>query len=272
MSVMKNYTFLLKLRSWLLSGIKVQLLTAALSLPVLVAWGLPISIMSVVGNLLATPFLMGVLMLNSLLFLTELLSLPNASLYWATEKLTLAWHYLLSFGHEGWLIGFAAPPLAISLLLGTVTAVGLWYAVHKWRCSIIWASITTMLLYLGICLLFQQRYTHTLEHIHCINRKGRQFVIDDGFFTYKTSYKSPVRYRIKPLLFRVFGTNHIQRWHSAYAGVRTLRALSVVLDEISIQEISFGSAPTKPTPSWHKAWQELQEKALQKNTQLLPLR
>jgi hypothetical protein len=256
------------LRRWAISGVRVQLLTTALSLPVLIAWGLPVSIMSIVGNLLATPFLMGALLLYSLLFLTELIGFPNKMLYLSTEYLTLAWDSLLNLGKGSWLIGFSAPPLAVSIILCSATAVGLWWAVHSYKIRIEIASIGVMVLCLGFCAIFKNQFDHGLEHISCIKRNNQRLVIDDGFFSFKTSYKSPVRYQIKPLLYKTFGTKHIHRWHSTCSGIRSLRALNEVLNQIRIDEISFGTNPKKKSPTWRLAWQALNEKALASGTKI----
>lgn len=256
------------IRRWFVGGVKVQFLMSALSLPVLIAWGLPLSIMSLAGNLLSTPFLMGILMLSSLLFLTEILHIPNSILCWAIEHLTTIWHYLLGLSTNDWLIGFGAPPRTMSLILCAVTAAGMWFIVHRYKISIIWASTGAMFICFSISLLCQYQFAHTLEHFSCIKRNGNRLVIDDGFFAYKTSYKSPTRYKIKPLLYKTFGSNHVYRWHCTYAGVRSLRALLVVLDEIIIDEISFGVSPKYQNPTWGDAWKALEEKCLLKKTKL----
>lgn len=248
-------------KKWLVSGIKVQLLTSALSLPILIAWGLPISLMGIAGNLLATPFLMGCLMLSSLIFLTEILNLPNFFLYPAIEYTTSFWHYLLSFGRDAWLIGFKAPPLSLSIIMCFIIAIGMWHSVHRYRFSIISTSIIAMAISLGVFSLYHYQSIHALEKISCIKRNNQKLVIDNGFFAHKTSYKSPARYQIKPLLYKNFGTNHIQRWHSTYGGTRSLKALYTLLEEIRIDTITFGVLPKKQSPAWLAAWQALDKRA-----------
>lgn len=250
-------------KQWLISGIKVQLLTSALSLPILVAWGLPISIMGIGGNLLATPFLMASLMLSSLIFLTEIFHLPNFLLYPAIEYITSFWHYLLSFGSNTWLIGFNAPPISLSIMMSFIIAVGMWYSVHRYKFSIILASIMAMAISLGVFSLYHYKSIHVFEKISCIKRNNQKLVIDYGFFAHKTSYKSPARYQIKPLLYKNFGTNHIQRWHCTYGGTRSLKALNTLLEEIKIDAITFGVLPKKQNSAWQEAWQALDNKTKQ---------
>ena len=258
----------IKARYWIANAINVQLLTTALSLPILIIWGLPLSMMSIVGNLLATPFLMGVLFLCSLLFLTELIGLPNSMLYYLTDFLIAVWDKLLSFGKKSWLVGFSAPSLGVGILLCLVTVGGLWCLVRYGKISIAKASISMIIMCLAFCSFFQNDLSHGLEHIHCIKRHNKRMVVDDGFFRFKTSYKSPVRYQIKPLLYKVFGSIHIKRWHVTYAGIRSLRALCELLNEIRIDEITFDSVPKKQIGNWKTAWQELVNKGMLLKTKI----
>ena len=240
--------FIETMRRWVLGGIRLQFFAAALSLPILIAWGLPISVMSIAGNLFATPFLIATLLLSSLLFLTELAHLPNSLLYAATNWITDIWHWLLGFSTESWLIGFNAPPFTVSILLCIAVAGGLWVLVNRYKLGLEIASCITMAACIGICFVFKYRLNDDLEKIYCVTRHGQNRVIDSGFFARKTSYKSPARYRIKPQLYKVFGSSIVHQWHCTYAGTRSLRALAVLLDHISIKEISFGSLPKNSCP------------------------
>jgi hypothetical protein len=261
--------FVENLRRWMLGGIRLQFFAAALSLPILIAWGLPISIMSIAGNLLATPFLIATLLLSSLLFLTELAHLPNGVLYTITNWIIDIWHWLLGFSSESWLIGFNAPPFTISIVLCAAVALGLWVLVNRYKLGLELAACITMASCIGLCFVFKHRINDDLEQIYCVTRQGQNRVIDSGFFARKTSYKSPARYRIKPQLYKVFGSSIVHQWHCSYAGTRSLRALVVLLDHIVIKQISFGALPKKQVPSWIAAWHELEAKCAQKETRIV---
>lgn len=79
------------------------------SLPILVAWGLPISIMSIVGNLIFSPFLVIFLLISCLIFFFELCCIPNELLIICLEWVTQLWSWCVAQGSSAWLVGFKKP-------------------------------------------------------------------------------------------------------------------------------------------------------------------
>lgn len=79
-----NTTFL-----WLVKFLQIQFFVTLFSWPILIAWGLPVSLLSPLGNLIFNPFLGIFLLLAACIFLTELIGLPNALpillLEWCSE-------------------------------------------------------------------------------------------------------------------------------------------------------------------------------------------
>lgn len=257
-----------RIKAWVKSGLNVQFLTTTLSLPILIAWGLPISLMTVVGNLCALPFLVATLTLSSLLFLTELIGLPNALIAQATNLIIEIWHFFIKQGSPSWLVGYHAPPFFISIILVTAVPIALMYLLNRLKFSIIPACITTTAGYIFIVYMFHAPILHQESNLHCIARNKSRSVIDTGFFKNKTNYASPAKYKIKPLLYKFFGDNHINRWHSHHGGVRSLRGITALLEEIKIDTISFGTLPSKPHATWLNTWQLLQAAAKKHKTVL----
>lgn len=101
----------------LLFFVQLQLFMSLLSLPILIAWGLPISGMALIGNLIFSPFLMFFLFLSSLIFFFELCSLPNNFLIKTLDWFTRCWSWCIECGNSQWLIGFAKPSLWILLAI-----------------------------------------------------------------------------------------------------------------------------------------------------------
>lgn len=95
-----------KLRTFIV----LQLFLTCMSLPILVWWGLPISLLSPVGNLVFSPFLTAFLSLASLLFFAQLLHIPNGLIAWALDLLTKIWLTILKWYPPGMLIAFSQPP------------------------------------------------------------------------------------------------------------------------------------------------------------------
>ena len=93
-----------------------QLFITCISLPILIWWGLPVSLLSPLGNLFFSPFLTAFLTIASLLFFTELLCIPNGFFAWLLDGITTIWLKLLAWHPPGMLHAFAQPPLWILLL------------------------------------------------------------------------------------------------------------------------------------------------------------
>lgn len=98
-------------------AIELQLFLFCFSLPLLLWWGLPFSLLSIIGNLFFTPFLLLFLLLSSLIFLCGLCNLSPTLLCSILEKFTTLWLYLLSIPTASFLLYGKALPLSVLLLI-----------------------------------------------------------------------------------------------------------------------------------------------------------
>lgn len=94
-----------------------QLFLTLVSIPILCAWGLPVSLMTFVGNMLFAPVLTLFLLISAMLFITQLCSIPNFWLIYALEQLTICWQWATGLGSSSWLIGVPEQSLLVSLCL-----------------------------------------------------------------------------------------------------------------------------------------------------------
>lgn len=117
-----------KVKAYLSNFLQAQLIVTLAAIPILVNWGLSISLMTFVGNLLFSPILTIFLMLSSLVFFTQLLHVPNYWLMVTLDWFTRTWAQALSYGQPNWLIEFCRPPtlllLAIPVATFTILQVG----------------------------------------------------------------------------------------------------------------------------------------------------
>ena len=115
--------------SWLAHFCEMQLFLMCISLPLLIAWGLPLSLGSLLGNLIFAPFLTIFLLVSSLLFFTEMLGIHNTLCAYALEKLCSVWFWMLNCAHDSWLIAYPKPPIivliAMPVLAGMIIALKL---------------------------------------------------------------------------------------------------------------------------------------------------
>lgn len=113
-------TALKKIGPWIGKFLYLQLFISLIAFPLLLCWGLPISLLSPVGNLIFGPFLTVFLFLSSMLFFTELLYLPNGWIASVLDTFTQSW---LSLKHS-------RPPLAF-WVCKTFNGVTYFYPVHS---------------------------------------------------------------------------------------------------------------------------------------------
>src|SRR5689334_21691276 len=96
--------------------LNVQLSLSLVTLPMLMAWGLPISIVTLVATPLFAPFLSLFLFLSSFIFCALHLGLNPSFFVIFLDWITDFWLFLLSFSSPDWLFGFVMLqpfPLAI---------------------------------------------------------------------------------------------------------------------------------------------------------------
>ncbi len=110
----------------LLLIIHIQILLFFICLPLSVHWGLSISLMTIVGNIIFLPFLSIFLLLSLILFFSELCAIPNTLLATFFNHYVEGWFYLLKYGSTDWLICFASPGI---LLLSLIPLIG--FIVHQ---------------------------------------------------------------------------------------------------------------------------------------------
>lgn len=116
-------TFLSQYRVFrhLLNAMHVQLFISVASLPLLIAWGFPLSLSAPLGNFLFTPFLTVFLLCSSFIFFFELCNIPNTWLITALEYIHGIWTYFL--GYEQLTFSFACMRIATPWLFVLVVAV-----------------------------------------------------------------------------------------------------------------------------------------------------
>lgn len=105
--------FMAKTKHFLLMFCYTQLFLTLVMLPVIVLWGLPISLLSFIGNLWFSPVITLFLLLSSLIFFFELLYIPNQWLIYPLEWVTQSWLWFMDrFGCVAY-VGCVVPSIAM---------------------------------------------------------------------------------------------------------------------------------------------------------------
>ncbi len=238
--------YMIQYKQWqqsLLKSIQLQLFISFISLPFLIAWGLPISLLSPISTLIFGPFLTCFLLVSSLIFFLELLHLPDDLLIWLLEKITAFWISCLGLEQKSWLIGFCKPPMFVILLIPVIALI----IIHS-------KKITSMLKRIGylsfflvlICVVlkfFPYAYK-TIEKIPCnkgeltlIHHNNAITMIDPGYLALRPSYESYIAYTLLPEIIQKTGKLHIDHLIVFKFNKRILDALQFLSTKITIKNI-----------------------------------
>lgn len=234
---------LTKFRWWLLQFVQLQLFLTLFSLPILIYWGLPFSLLSPIGNLIFGPVLTFFLFLSSLIFFCELLSLPNSLFIYALEKTTNWWLTIMYADNQRWLIGFAKPS-AVILALVVIASIAIMLIK---KTATIKKSILCFIL-LFACLSFYMRLTQSqkteIKTIAC--NKGELtiiagahgcIVIDPGYLGQRIAAPSWIQYTFIPYIIKEFGSTTINHLIVLHPSGLVFQALERLCTKINIKNI-----------------------------------
>lgn len=107
----------------LYSLLLLQAILTIVAVPFLVAWDLPMSRISIIGNILFTPVITLFILISSLIFLTELLHIPNGFLCSLLNVITKHWLQALSCSSPDWLITISMATLTTLIVITLIVPV-----------------------------------------------------------------------------------------------------------------------------------------------------
>ncbi len=227
----------------LLNSIQLQLFISFISLPFLIAWGLPISLLSPISTLLFGPFLTCFLLISSLIFFLELLYFPNDLLIWLLEKITAFWMTCLGLEQKAWLIGLPKPSMFIIVLIPVIALI----IIHSKKITSVLMRIGCLAFFLVItCIILKYfPYTYnTIEKIPChkgeiilINRDNTLIMIDPGYLAYRPSFESFIAYTLLPEIVQKTGKLHIDHVIVFKFNKRILDALQFLATKMAIRNM-----------------------------------
>lgn len=208
--------FLFRLRT----TIERQLIITIATLPLLAYWGLPISSLTIAGNIIFAPMLSILLLGSSILFFTELFAIPNIYLAHAVQH-CIGWYlHALSYGNSAYVASVQSPTIP------TICACWLMLIalIHN---KMVARSPYKIILYsaFGISLVwYLQRpaekqldyYTiaHDAHSVTIIRTPKNIVLIDDGSLGTRATSAQFIEYTLLPELRKKEGTDHINHWIS----------------------------------------------------------
>ncbi len=237
MNTLKN-----KLCTAFYSAMQVQFFISLISLPILVAWGLPFSVMTVLGNMLFTPILMLFLLISSLIFFSELLHIPNGLCVLALEKLFALWMYLLQFGSTKWLYGIDHAGLVLCAIVACATAIILQH--RQWGRQKKSVPLFALLLITPFAYQTVRSWWPKKGSITCIRRtvdlqkkSGKINIYDRGALGEKKSSGGWVQYTLLPEALKQCGSIRFGTIECPYCSENTLKALSTLCKHAPLDRV-----------------------------------
>lgn len=257
--------YLKKLTPTVTRFILLQLVLTLFSLPFLIAWGLPVSLLSPIGNFVFSPVITAFLFFSSLFFFTELVHIPNGVIVWCLEQITAMWLYLLSWNKYSWLIGFSKPPVAVLFLI-FFCAFGITY--HAWigrpYQSVAALSLLLCISWISLALLYPSQ---NIQYIPCNRHKqlvlmyqnNQTIIIDPGYLhTQSTSW---ISYTLPSEIITRTGVSSLDHLILLQLSPRLLQALKTLTLQIPIKNIYIPRWRKKlPAPEYNQLYDYLKNR------------
>lgn len=197
---------------YLLTFAKTQLIVTAASLPILVGWGLPISLMAVVGNFIFTPVLTIFLSISTIIFFTEIFSIPNQIFISALSSLIALWEKVLALGSKSFYIGIAKPENPLNILLIVVPLFFLLRFLFNIFSKMMALSILIIATYAFVYQINYYQWPTSdvlitdIKKLDIIQKPNHTIeLIDHGAFNRKWSPEKFAAFTIRPYLIKKFG-------------------------------------------------------------------
>jgi len=252
---MKSYT---QWQQPLLKNIQLQLFVSFISLPFLIGWGLPISLVTPFSTLIFGPFLTLFLLISSLIFFLELLYLPNSLFIWLLERITTVWLMCLNLEQKTWLIGFSKPSMIILLLIPCIALI----IMHSKKIPTISLRTAILALFLfATCVTlkcFSHRTANFITQIPCnkgeitiIHHHNTIILVDPAYLAARPSYESYISYTLIPEIIQSTGSMHVDHIIIGKLNKRILDAIQFLATKITIKNLYLPAWKGK-IPLW--AW------------------
>lgn len=235
---------IIKIAVGLLKFLQLQLFITLISFPILISWGLPISLLSPVGNLIFAPVLTLFLLLSSLIFFTTLLHMPNGLLCFCLEKTTEWWLWFMEYANKSWLYGFAKPSW---LILIATPALALCILHFRFIRSAIVSTLCFLALLVATCWYIHHTHSKNnslIEALPCnrgtvtmIHHANQLVIVDPGVIGQSISAPTWVEYTLIPTILKSTGKTCIDHLILMQPSQMLFMAIAALVQKIEIKHV-----------------------------------
>lgn len=243
----------------LLNFILLQIFITLFLLPILIFWGLPLSIVSPIGNLIFAPFLIVFLLLSNLIFFFQILAIPNQLLIEALEFITFIWLKVLKIGQKTWLIYMVKPSLLLLSLIPIIATILIYYKQSSYfTLAILTCLLIIFLIYLKLFIiptnLFEIKKFNNKE-IYIIKTNKVNILIDTGTLSGKRS-DSWTQYKLISYMIKK-GIYNIDYLIILKPGIITFKSVYFICNNLQVKNIYIANWNANIDNKGWKAWNDL---------------
>jgi hypothetical protein len=273
-----NFMKIAKIRTYALNFIHVQLFITLISMPILLAWGMPISVLTFAGNLLLSPILGAFLLLSSIIFFCILLAIPCQPIVCLLEIVTHWWLKLMGYANIQCLIPLTLPWWPLLIVIGAATLAIL----HFKKCNTTYKSIGAYSLLLIIIMIGLKQWhkaSYTIEKIPCnkghitiiYHTNNTLTLIDPGYIGQRLNSLSWCQYTLMPYLAKKYGCTNIEHCIILQPNKIIFDTLNDLQEKIVIKNIYLPFWQGKLPLPWWISYKKLQQQCMLKQCNLIKI-
>ncbi len=236
--------FIAKITKKISQAVFIQAVLAVVSTPLLIAWGLPIALLGLIGNLIFTPFLLIFLALTIIITVCELLNLPDQLIITALEQLTSFWLKLTHWAPKNSLIGLPKSAVLFFGLVALGTIICMLIINKTQFKKVLLTSMILMLIGGSFFKYFPQTQTQELTITHQkyqlnINYQNQKIYLTDQTRLLAHVYH-PVgwcEHILKPILIKNFGDAPIAELKLVKPTTRIKNLIPEIQQSLGIEKV-----------------------------------
>jgi len=228
-----------KIKFWLLKSFRFQLFLSLISLPILIHWGMSISLLTVVGNMIFTPVLVLFIFLSSLIFFTEIFCIPNSIIIYFFEKINLIWLKAIKLGSYKWMVAFiqVSPFFLLVIPIAALVVIQ-----NKYLNSLKRSTIGFTIILIIFCFFMKMQSIPDSKEEICsknssikiIHESGKIKLIDFGMFSRSLTWPE---FTLIPHLNKKFGHTKIELIILQKITKRSLECLKTMCKKTFVEKI-----------------------------------
>lgn len=246
-------------KKWAFSLLVVNATSYIFSAPILLWWGMPLSSLSFIGNIIFAPVLALFIVLCTALMSTSLLGFSCVFLKLPLEKTIEWWFAILQLGSKRFLYGQIAHPLILASAIGIVFWTGAQVLYSKTHKTII-KSLTIGSIFMTLLFTLPLRNAESIIS----NRSGNLTIHqtqsstitleDSGFFKGIKNPSKGIPFNVKRPIMQNHGTLNVKKLTTTVISSRTFESIAELIIAMNVKEIGLPDIKPPQTPS---VWRNL---------------